>query len=117
MQPPQVQENMFTSPFREHVTYVMYLENLTVRLCCLVSSSCFFVSTSSLRYSALWLRLTRLQCRVLFFPVSLSLLFENCSRSNNTRPMKNTRMAHSTQVKEMLEASRQMVKWSPSKTR
>ena len=104
----------------------MYLENLLVKLCGSVSDSCSFVSTSSfsgasygegLRYSELWLRLTRPQCRVLFFPVFLPLLFGNYSRSNNTRPMKNTRMAHSIQVKEMLETSRQMVKWSPSKTR
>ena len=106
----------------------MYLENLLVKLCGSVSDSCSFVSTSffsgasygeGLRYSELWLRLTRTrpQCRVLFFPVFLPLLFGNCSLSNNTRPMKNTRMAHSIQVKEMLETSRQMVKWSPSKTR
>lgn len=115
VRPSKVQEKLVASPLRQVATYVMYLENLIVKSCGLVS--CPSVSKSSSRYVQSRLHLIRLQCRVLFFIVSLSLLFVNCSYSNNTRPVKNTRMAHSIQVKEMLEVSRQMVKWSPSKTR
>ena len=103
------------SPLRQDATYLMYLENLVVKPCDLVSFSS--VCSSSSRYLQPRLHLIRLQCRFLFFTVSLSLLSVNCSHSNNTRPVKNTRMANSIQVKEMLEVSRQIVKWSPSKTR
>ena len=114
VRPSKTQEELFTSPSRQDASYLMYLENLLVKPCVLVS--CSFASKSS-RYLQPRLHFIRLQCRVLFFTFSLSLLFVNCSHSNNTRPVKNTRMAHSIQVKEMLEVSRQMVKWSPSKTR
>ena len=108
-------KKLVASPFKHNATYLMYIENLIVKFCGLVS--CSFVSASSSRYLQPRLHLTRLQCRLLFFTGSLSLLFVNCSHSNNTRPVKNTRIAHSIQVKEMLEVSRQMVKWSPSKTK